>query len=35
VARSLLDRVHAGELGTPPAGEMPGGGPALVRSGWL
>jgi len=34
----LLDRVRAGELGNPPAGELPvstDSGPALVRSGWL
>ncbi len=34
----LLYRVRAGELGSPPAGELPvsaDGRPALVRSGWL
>lgn len=34
----LLDRVRAGEVGNPPAGELPvsaDGRPALVRSGWL
>jgi hypothetical protein len=39
-ARRLLGRVHSGELGNPPPGEVTAGvavgdGPALVRAGWL
>jgi hypothetical protein len=39
-ARKLLDKVRSGELGNPPADAAPagaalGGGPAVVRAGWL
>jgi hypothetical protein len=35
VVRRLLAKVHAGELGTPPAGYVVSDEPALARAGWL